>query len=130
MTLPRRAPGHMIVADVISLTARVASAVALSAALLAGCAGSKTGGTTPVTNGGGDPTDPLASGGRTIEADALVKPKPNFFPPVDVAGWVCEPKSWNANGVALIHCVAAAGAPDLIGALKQLENVESAEPAK
>ena len=55
-----------------------------------------------------------------------MKPKPNFFPPVDVAGCVCEPKSWTANGIALVHCVAAAGAPGLIDALKQMENGESA----
>ena len=129
MTPLAGAPARTIVADVMSLTSRVAGAIALGSLLFVGCAGDKNGGTTPVTNTTTMDDGPKPGRGST-EADVNLTLKPNFFPPVDVAGWVCEPKSWNEKGVVLVHCIAPNGAPDLIAAMKQMPAVETAEPAK
>jgi hypothetical protein len=105
-------------------------ALCFGSAFAAGCAGDKAssgGGTTPASGGeksGG------SSGGGAMEQDAVVKVKENFFPPVNVGAWTCEPKSFDESRVARLHCTAPAGSTGLLAELKNMEEVESVEPAK
>ncbi|MEO6954964.1 MAG: hypothetical protein ABI321_24405 [Polyangia bacterium] len=68
-----------------------------------------------------------SEGAAPIEQDALVKIHDNMFPPVDVGSWTCEPKSWNDQHMALLHCKGVEDSEDLAGALVQDPAVVSVE---
>jgi len=119
-----------------STALRGSSAFVLAGLLSVGCGGttaSSGGTTTPVKSNGGGSSDGDSKKGAasgSVEEEALVKVRENMFPPVDVGAWVCEPKSWNDQRMALLHCVAPAGTKGLIATLQEMPEVVSAEPAK
>jgi hypothetical protein len=120
----------------ITYWARAARSVLIGAAfvVLGACGGSSTAkksDTTPTKSNTATQTPPSNDNKEPapIEQDAVVTLRENMLPPVDAGGWVCEPKSWGETSHVRVHCTAPAGSTDLIGELKKLPEVVTAEPA-